>query len=82
MHEYMVRCKVLDEGIVTFVVSALIETLKGGSDTNVIVCEFFTSLCQLLKSYDCSSEVTSYYQHSPKNVASQPMLPKQSLEQW
>lgn len=37
MHEYIVRCKILDEGIVGFVVSALVEALKGGSDGNVVV---------------------------------------------
>jgi U3 small nucleolar RNA-associated protein 10 len=37
MHEYIVRCKILDESIVGFVVSALVEALKGGSDGNVVV---------------------------------------------
>lgn len=38
MHEYIVKCKALDEGIVTFVVSALVDTLRGEPDINVVVC--------------------------------------------
>lgn len=37
MHEYIVRSKVLDEGVMSFVVSALVETLQAGSDSNVVV---------------------------------------------
>lgn len=38
MHEYILRSKILDEGIVGFVVGALVEALEGGSDANVVVC--------------------------------------------
>lgn len=41
MHEYIIRCKILDEGIIAFVVSALVETLNGGSDGNVVVRRSF-----------------------------------------
>jgi len=39
MHEYIVRSKIIDEVIVSFVVSALVDALKGGSDVNVVVRE-------------------------------------------
>jgi hypothetical protein len=44
MHKYMLWCRVLDEGIVAFVLSLLVEGLKGGSDRNVVVC----ALCPFL----------------------------------
>jgi U3 small nucleolar RNA-associated protein 10 len=37
MHEYIIKSKILDESIVGFVVNALVEALKGGSDGNVVV---------------------------------------------
>jgi len=59
MHEYMVKCKVLDEGIVTFVVSALVEVLKGGSDVNVVVCGFLPSFPSLF-SFVMTLQLGSY----------------------
>ena len=37
MHAYILGCKVLDEGVMTLVVSALLDVLKDGEDVNLIV---------------------------------------------
>ena len=37
MHVYILECKVLDEGVMTLVVSALLDVLKDGEDVNLIV---------------------------------------------
>lgn len=37
MHAYILGCGVLDEGVMTLVVSALMDVLKDGEDVNLIV---------------------------------------------
>jgi hypothetical protein len=83
MHEYIVRCKMLDEAVVGFVVSALVEALKGGSDGNVVVITwFFISSYIPYVDIVCSLGATSSSPLFRKSAISRPKLPRPLLEPW
>jgi hypothetical protein len=83
MHEYIVRCKILDEGIVGFVVSALVEALKGGSDGNVVVrvLKFIASSNKFINNIR-SLEATFCFRLFLRNAIWHPELQRLSLGQW
>lgn len=84
MHQYIIRCKILDEAVMGFVMSALVESLKGGSDGNVVVITFFQTISSYIPYVDivCSLGATSSSPLFRTSAISRPKLLRQLSEPW